>query len=155
MGDCLVAFCGKADVALDHMVDLEDVKKEALIYSPRMLHFLGEWFFDSLELGICLQHLLMCEVYESLLERGIKALCRRGNDIYFQERKLSVSIATRSALSVLVHAGINIETHGTPIPTAGLSEMIIDPHRFGGEILERFLADFSVWKRARVKVLPR
>lgn len=58
LGDALVAFVGPAKVDLDHMVDLEDVKQNAPIYSPKMLHFLGEWFIDSLETGILLQHLL-------------------------------------------------------------------------------------------------
>src|SRR5580658_7608449 len=71
-GDAIVAFEGPASVALEHMVDLEDVKKKAPIYSPRMLHFLGEWFIDSLETGILLQHFFVAEIYETLLERGTR-----------------------------------------------------------------------------------
>jgi len=155
LGDAIVAFQGKADVNLDHMVDLEDVKHKAPIYSPLMLHFIGEWFEDSLDKGILLQHLFVCEVYETLLEKGIQKLSRRGNDIFFDNRKLSVSIATRSPLSVLMHVGINIETKGTPIPTSGLSELDIPPQAFALEVLERFQSDYKTWKVARVKVLPR
>ena len=54
MGNTLIAFKGPCEVTLDHMVDLEDVKKKAPIYSPEMVHFLGEWFIDSLEQGILL-----------------------------------------------------------------------------------------------------
>ncbi len=155
MGDSIVCFHGKADVPLIQMVDLEDVKKQAPIYSPAMLHFVGEWFWDNFDTGILLQHLLSCEIYEGLLERGIKNLTRRGNDLYFEQRKLSVSVATRSPVSVLVHMGINIETNGTPIPTSGLVEMGVDPIQLGSEILERFKTDFMIWRRARVKVIPR
>ena len=155
LGDALVAFVGGADVRLDHMVDLADVKAKAPIYSPLMVHFLGEWFIDSLNEGILLQHLFVCEIYELLLERGIRPLRRRGNDIYFEERKLSVSIATRSPVSVLVHAALNIETQGTPVPTSGLAEMGIEPIAFAREALERFSRDYAIWRTARVKVLPR
>lgn len=155
MDDSLVAFTGPARVELDHMVDLEDVKKKAPIASPRMLHFLGEWFHDSLDSAILLQHLFVCEIYESLLERGIGKLFRRGNDIYYDGRKFSVSIATRSQVSVLMHAAVNVETHGTPVPTSGLAELGIEPHAFAREITARFEADFRVWRAARVKVLPR
>lgn len=155
MGDTLVAFIGSANVSLDHMVDLEDVKKSAPIYSPKMLHFIGEWFLDSLDVGILLQHLLMNEIYELLLEKKLPDLHRRGNDLFFQSRKLSVSIATRSNVSVLIHAAINIDTEGTPIPTAGLRELNLDATTFAKEVLERFARDAEIWHRARVKVLPR
>jgi len=155
MGDALVAFAGPADVALDHMVDLEDVKKKAPIASDRMLHFLGEWFIDSLDQGILLQHLFVGGIYECLLERGIRALRRRGNDIYFDDRKVSVSIATKSPVSVLMHSAVNIENTGAPIPVAGLAEMGVEPWSFAREVLERFQRDCAVWRNARVKVLPR
>ena len=155
LGDAIVAFSGPADVPIQHMVDLEDVGKNAPIYSPRMLHFLGEWFVDSLDSGVLLQHLFVCEIYERLMERGVSGLRRTGNDIYFENRKLSVSIATRSLVSVLFHIGLNIETEGTPVPTVGLSEWKIDPFEFADEILERFAVDSAIWRRSRVKVLSR
>lgn len=155
IGDSVVVFQGEADVTLDHMVDLIDVKREAAIYSPLMLHFLGEWFIDSLDMGILLQHLFVANVYEVLWESGVKNLERRGNDIYFDQRKLSVCIATRSPVSVLMHMGININTEGTPIPTSGLKEMKIEPWAFATSILERFSRDISIWKNSRVKVLAR
>ena len=155
LGDSLVSFIGPAHVSIDHMVDLEDVIKNAPIYSPRMLHFLGEWFMDSLDEAILLQHLLTATLYGRLWEREITHLHRRGNDIYYKERKLTVSIATKSLTSCLIHTGINIETHGTPVPTSGLAEMGIDPIKFGNEILEIFHSDYQGWKRARAKVIAR
>jgi hypothetical protein len=155
MDDAVVAFQGPADVALDHMVDLEDVKKKAPIGSPLMLHFIAEWFQDSLENGILLQHLFVCEIYETLLEKGITGLSRRGNDIYYQGRKFSVSIATRSPVSVLMHTAVNVDTEGTPVPTSGLREMSVDAEAFAAAVMERFRSDGRVWRAARVKVLPR
>lgn len=155
VGDSVVGFLGPAEVTLSHMVDREDVKRQSPIASPRMLHFIGEWFIDSLEVGILLQHLFMDQIYEGLFERGIRDLKRQGNDIWYRERKLSVSICTKSTVSVLMHSGLNVQTEGTPIPTSGLAEMGIDPRDFGREMLERFSADYARWQKARVKVSPR
>lgn len=154
-GNALIAFIGPADVTLDHMVDQEDVLKKAPIYSPKMLHFLAEWFIDSLDQGVLLQHLFTSELYECLLERGIPKMRKRGNDIYYDERKMSVSIATRSGVSVLMHSALNIETDGTPIPTSGLNELGIDAQTFAAEVLKRFSTQSKIWAAARVKVSPR
>jgi hypothetical protein len=155
LGNTLIAFLGPCEVTLDHMVDLEDVKKKAPIYSPEMVHFLGEFFIDSLNEGILLQHLLVATVYGWLWENGIRDLTRRGNDIYYQGRKFSVSIATKSAVSVLIHLGVNVKTEGTPIQTSGLAEMKIEPKTFAVACLESFLRDYQIWRTARFKVTPR
>lgn len=154
-GSTIVGFKGPAQVDIENMVDLEDVNKKAPIYSPLMLHFVGEWFEDSLDKGVLYQHLFVSEIYELLLEKGIQNLNRRGNDLFYQGRKLSVSIATKSPVSLLMHTGLNIETEGTPIPTSGLKELDIPPLQFAKEILTRFQRDYNGWQKARAKVLPR
>lgn len=154
-GNAVVAFVGEANVSLDHLVDLEDVQKKAPIYSPEMLHFIGEWFIDSLDQGILLQHLFTSVAYELLWEKGVQSLSRRGNDLFFSERKLSVSIATKSSVSALMHTGINIRNEGTPIPTSCLAEMGLTPKEFAHAVLKRFQTDSATWAKARVKVSPR
>jgi uncharacterized protein len=157
--DALVAFIGPAEVGIDHMVDLEDVKNNAPIYSPRMVHFLAEWFIDSLDQGILLQHLFVDEIYhwmwENLSQRRPLGLSKRGNDLFYESRKLSVSIATRSPVSVLMHTAVNVHTEGTPVPTAGLAELGVDPMQFAPQILERFQSNWFYYKKARSKVMPR
>ncbi len=155
MGDSLVAFVGPADVALDHMVDLEDVKKKAPISSPKMLHFIAEWFHDSLEAAILTQHLFVFEIYEALWDLGVQGIRRRGNDLYVDDRKLNVSIATKTLTSVLMHTAVNILTEGTPVPTSGLSQLEIEPFTFAEVVLKRFEKDSALWNAARTKVLPR
>ncbi|MFM8315180.1 MAG: DUF366 family protein, partial [Deltaproteobacteria bacterium] len=146
LGHALVAFQGPCEVTLDHMVDLEDVKNHAPIYSPEMVHFLGEFFIDSLDQGILLQHLLVATIYGWLWENGMQDLSRRGNDVYYKGRKLSVSIATKSPVSVLIHLGVNVKTEGTPIPTSGLNEMNLSPQIFAKACLECFSRDFEIWR---------
>lgn len=154
-GDAIIAFIGPADVSLKRMVDLEDVRRKAPIFSPSMLHFIGEWFIDSLDQGILLQHLFVSTLYGSLWELGAERLEKRGNDIFHDERKLNVSICTRTATSVVMHTGVNIETHGTPVPTSGLAEMKINARQLAERVLSDFSQDTSVRSRSRWKVAGR
>jgi len=69
-------------------------------------------------------------------------------------RKLSVSIATVSPLSGMIHAGINVSTAGTPVQTASLEMLGIDPVVYGRWVAENFARDYEkVWK-ACTKVRP-
>ena len=52
LGDAIVAFVGPCKVDLSEMVDIEDVKAEAPIYSPLMLHCIAEFFHGDLELAV-------------------------------------------------------------------------------------------------------
>ncbi len=154
MGDALVAFQGSCDVDLEHMVDLEDVRQEAPIASRSMLHFIGEFFELSLRETILLQRLLI-----TLLQQRVGAYCntplhRTGNDLYESDKKLTVSIATASPVSTLIHAGINIESEGTPVPTKGLNDYGIEPVSFAEQILEDFKQEFESVRRDLAKVKP-
>jgi hypothetical protein len=62
-------------------------------------------------------------VKDILSESGIQTN-RKGDDIYVNGKKLSVSIATCSNSSMKIHFGMNITNKGTPadIETIGLSE---------------------------------
>ena len=143
-GDAAVAFIGPCQVDLSEMVDLEDIKQQAPIYSPLMLHVIAEFFAGSLHQTVYRQRLLIVtakELLENLTERKI---IREGDDLYLlrpdgQRGKLSVSIATASPTSTLIHTGFNIEIEGTPVPTVGLTELgVKDPHTFGMELLKRY-----------------
>src|SRR3954451_22663110 len=68
LGDAAVSFVGACKVDLGEMVDLEDVKAEAPIYSPLMLHVIAEFFTGDLHLGVYRQRLLIVAAKE-LLER--------------------------------------------------------------------------------------
>jgi hypothetical protein len=84
-------------------------------------------------------------------------ITRRGDDLYLQrddgdEGKLSVSIATISPTSTLIHTGFNILTEGTPVPTVGLAELRIDIPSFAEALGERYRSELhDIWL-ARCKV---
>ena len=154
LGNAVVAFVGPAQVPVAHMVDQTDVRRNAPIGSPLMLHFLGEWFIDSFDFGIALQQLFLRNLFE-LLNRERRVVERRGSDLYQGERKLSVSIATRSLTSVLMHTALNIDTEGTPVPTVGLRELGLEPRRLATDTLALFALDFASMATARCKVSGR
>lgn len=107
--DSVIAFRGSCDVQLRHMIDLEDRKEGDAIYSTDMLHFVIE-HFDSTDLKLIYarQRLFTSMVAESLSHRGIKT-SRAGDDLFVQGKKLSISIASTSAVSQKIHFGMNVE----------------------------------------------
>ena len=121
-GDALVSFKGECEVKLTEMVDIEDVLNNEPIYSKLMLHFISEQFNVGLVEGVFRQRLLICIIKEALEKRGILTQ-RRGDDLFVDDKKLTVSIATKSLTSVLIHTGINIDAAGAPVAAAGLSDL--------------------------------
>ena len=138
-GDVIVAFQGECKVDLSEMVDIEDVINNEPIYSKYMLSFISEQFGVSLTEGVFRQRLLMCVIKELLEERGIFVV-RNGDDLMIDGKKLSVSIATKSITSVLIHTGLNILSDGAPVAACGLtSELgITDTKAFALEVMDRY-----------------
>ena len=104
------------------MADISDVLTNSPIYSKKMLHFIIEHFNMQLIEGILRQRLLICITRDIILRKEIShvMLSRNGDDLFYNDGKLSVSIAAKSINSVLIHFGINIDSSGTPVKTAGL-----------------------------------
>ena len=138
-GDAIVAFVGECEVKLTEMVDIEDVINKEPIYSKLMLSFISEQFNIRLVEGVFRQRLLICIIKEALEKRGFK-IVRSGDDLFFEGKKLTVSIATKSATSVLIHTGINIISEGAPVSASGLSSElgISDIKTFAEEIMENY-----------------
>ena len=138
-GDAIVAFVGECEVKLTEMVDLEDVINNEPIYSKYMLSFISEQFGLGIVEGVLRQRLLICVIKELLEEKGIFVV-RNGDDLMIDGRKLSVSIATKSITSVLIHTGLNIISEGAPVLASGLeSELgIRDIKEFAIEVMKRY-----------------
>lgn len=151
LDDAIVAFRGPARVEIEDLLDLSDKEKGAYIYSEDMLHFIVEYFDCDLEKAILRQRLLV-SILKDELRRTRIPIEQRGNDLYDEEKKLSVSIATISTVSSLIHVGINISSSGTPIVTKGLRDYEIDPDSFGRVVLKRFCQEMEWIRLARCKV---
>ena len=113
-GDAIIAFVGECKVDLTEMVDIEDVINNEPIYSKYMLSFITEQFGIGLSEGVYRQRMLICIIKELLENRGIFVI-RNGDDLMIDGKKLSVSIATKSITSVLIHTGLNILSEGAPV----------------------------------------
>ena len=80
---------------------------------------------------------------DKLLNYGIKTT-QDGDDIFIDNKKLSVSIATASISSMKMHFALNITTEGTPVDveTSALEDngmTIDDIHKLQDEISEAYI----------------
>ena len=152
-GDVIVAFIGECEVKLTEMVDIEDVINNEPIYSKSMLSFITEQFNVNLVEGVFRQRLLICIIKELLEERGVFVV-RNGDDLMIDGRKLSVSIATKSTTSILIHTGLNIISEGAPVKASGLtSELgISDIKEFALEVMKRYSEELQDIVLASIKV---
>ena len=152
-GDSIVAFCGECEVKLTEMVDIEDVINNEPIYSKSMLRFITEQFNVNLIEGVFRQRLLICIIKEELEKRGVFVV-RNGDDLMIEGAKLTVSIATKSQTSVLIHTGINILSEGAPVKACGLtSELgIVDIKEFANTIMQRYSDEIEDIVLASTKV---
>lgn len=152
-GNALVAFRGKADVPIENMVDLEDVAQNRPIYSEEMLHFICEIFDRDLEKMVLRQRLLITIIEEKLKKcPACQKIDRRGDDLYDGNRKLSVSIATHSPRSCLIHTGINIVSQNTPVLTKGLKDYDIPPKELALRVMALFAEELKDIVHATTKV---
>jgi hypothetical protein len=107
--DSIVCFRGSCKIPLKHMIDLEDRIHDEKIESPDMLHFIVEHFdVPSLRMAYARQRLLACIAAEALKDMGF-VVTRKGDDLFYKGGKLSISIASTSAVSCKIHFGVNVE----------------------------------------------
>ncbi|MCC6138340.1 MAG: DUF366 family protein [Bdellovibrionaceae bacterium] len=144
LGDSVLAWIGPCRVELSEMVDGEDVRASSTIASDKMLHFVMEIFDVPLTTGVLLQRLFADMVITELKALSPKStFVRSGDDIFWDAKKLNISIATRSINSVLIHVGINVENNGTPIPTCALSDFNVNAKSFALKIMETLKAEWQ------------
>ena len=154
LGDSAVAFLGPCEVKIDAMVDIEDVRRDAPIFSKEMLSFIVESFAFDLKAAAAFQRLMVGIVGERLAERKVGAIQRRGDDLFVEGRKLSVSIAAASPVSTLIHLGLNVDAAGAPVAAIGLGELGIEAREFAALLLGSFKDEYESLLKATWKVRP-
>ncbi len=138
--DSILAFRGRCDVKISHMIDLEDRRMGDEIFSTDMLHFIIE-HFDSTDMKLIYarQRLLTCLVAEVLSSCGVST-SRQGDDLFFNGKKLTVSIASTSAVSSKIHFGINVfHDHYGCLNEAGVK----DPGSLPDDICRRYVREIE------------
>lgn len=146
LGNSIVVFRGSCDIKIEEMIDIEDLRQQKEIKSEDMIHYIIEIFeVPNVFLASVLQKLFIAKLCEILGEYGIKT-SRYGDDIYIDDKKLSISIATVSPVSIKIHIGVNVEAKGVPmgVNAIGLKELgISDIDQFmelsGKLLVEEFL----------------
>ncbi len=144
-GDSIVFFHGPMDVTFDNMKDFEDRKAGKSIIGDDLIHIIVERFASpaSMRLAYYMQRLLIVCIRDVFLDHGIKTI-RNGDDLFIDDGKLTVSIASAGVASEKIHCGINLTTRGTPIEmkTAALEEYgIKDWKKIAEEISETFIRE--------------
>ena len=152
-GDSIVSFRGPCNILEENMLDVADRKKNAIISSPDMIHFIVEIFGYDITKAVLAQRLLITTVMDTIRDAGIEddaEIEREHDNIYAyapgdEERgKLSISVATCSPVSGLIHLGLNISSEGTPVKTVGLNEIgIKDIDGFVVEVARRFIDEMK------------
>lgn len=114
-GDSIVAFRGPMDVSPNNMKDLEDEMAKKTIKGDDVLHIIVERFSSpaTMRLAYYMQRLLIVCIRDVLEKHGIKTI-RKGDDLFIDDKKLTVSIASTGVSCEKIHCGINISTEGTP-----------------------------------------
>lgn len=154
-GDSVVAFRGPCRVNLAEMADLEDVRKDAPIYSTDMLHFIVEHFELDLEKTIFRQRLFIAIIKDVIEKLTGISLRRSGDDLFYDEKKLSVSIATLSPVSTMIHTGLNISSRDVPVTAIGLAELGVAENQvtyLGETICGQYVKECCEIRMARCKV---
>lgn len=154
MGDVAVSFIGSCDVSDDQMADLEDLLQHKTIKADKMLHFIIELFGKDCVLATAIQCLFISEIQNVLLLNKIPVK-KEGDDLFIGEGKLSISIASVSPVSALIHIGLNISNSGTPVKTSSLEDLGIEPRTFSSEVLKRFDYEYTRIILAASKVRAR
>lgn len=150
--DAIVCFKGKVDVNLTEMVDIEDVINKEPIKSDKMANFIIEVFNSNLREAIFRQRLFISIIKETLEDMGVYTK-RYGDDLFYNNKKLSVSIATKSTTSTLIHTGINLVSTGAPIEVSSINEMKnVDEDCFIEEVMTRFCHEVEDIEFAKAKV---
>jgi len=137
-----------------------------------MLHFIAEHEAPDLPRAILRQRLLVGVTLECLQvlrmvgaarcghplpADGGWATCdlrRCGDDLFWRGRKLSVSVATTSPTSGLIHLGLNIIAAGAPVPAAALPELGASPQELAEAVMAGYAAEMESVAAAQHKVRP-
>lgn len=149
--DAAVGFVGPCRVNNEDLVDMDDARAGAFIESAVMAHVIVEHPGCGIETAVLRQRILVGLLCELLGEKG-RRVRRSGDDVFFNDRKLTVSIAAPAPRSALIHLGVNVDPAGAPVEAVGLNEMKIDATELLRGLLERYVKELASAAHAASKV---
>lgn len=121
-----------------------------------MIHFILEIFETELWGAVSFQRLIAAIMAQSVrdLTGNQVLLSRQGDDLYWKDKKFSISIASRSAVSSMIHFAVNVSNQGTPVPTCSLEDFGLKPEIFARTLLPQIALEVSSILEATQKVRP-
>lgn len=124
-GSSIITWVGPVNITPGNLKDFADVGLE--IKSNYMINFICEFFWlpaCKYENSLPSSKIACHDFYRSSFEKGIVSK-REGDDIFVENRKLSISIASASLSSMKIHFALNLEDKGTPddVETIGLFDI--------------------------------
>jgi len=156
VGDSIVAFVGACNVRAECMVDVADLADGCKIISREMLHFIVEHFDTDLGKAILWQRLLVSLLQQAVNTRlwaskSDRFVERDGDDLFVGDSKLTVSVATASPVSCLIHLGVNIDATGAPVDAIGLADLLPreDLEALRTDVMVRYVAEHESVSEAR------
>lgn len=158
LGNSIISWIGACDISFEHMVDGEDLLERSLIKGDQMLHFIIEIFDCKIMTAVTLQRLFAAIVQQTINEQIINKkefgnlLKRAGDDLFLDNKKLSISIASSSVFSSQIHFAANITTSGTPVLTTSLDELKLKTKDLSMAIMSKFCEEFQSIIEATQKV---
>lgn len=163
LGNSIVSWIGPCEIPFAKMVDIEDVLAKSSIRGALMLHFIVEVFNQNLFSSVALQRIMASLIKDEIESRSALnklslknfiRLKRDGDDVFWQEKKITISIASISSVSTQIHFAVNINNKNTPVKTAALEDFKIDVIDFAKAILKKFSDEFLSIEMATQKVKP-
>lgn len=153
LGSACVSWIAPCQISNQEMLDGEDLLAQAQIRSSLMVHFVAELFDTSLIAGVCFQRILADHVAQAVaaLAPGI-VLFRKGDDLYWQDKKFSISIAAPAVRSCLIHFAVNVSNIDTPVLTCSLEDFKIEAKVFAQQVLQSIAQEWEDIVNATLKV---
>ncbi len=141
-GDSMVIFRGPMNIKPDEGIDLKEFKRGTVFPKGDILHFIIEHFNDELEKGVLRQNILVSIAEEKLAHRigSSQKILRWGDDLYDEDRRLTLTAVAPTLVSVKIHLGICIDAD-EDAGFAGISEYSLDPNELGEVIGNQYRAD--------------
>ncbi len=148
LGDSIVIFRGGMNVKTEEMIDQLDLIKGEKISGKDLVHVVVEHFDiqpPNIEIAYLRQRLLVNLFHEALYKYGVE---RRFSDLYYKRKKLSVSIASISNISMKIHFAINIKCEDAPIEISCLENFYRnDPLNLARDVCIKYAEELEKIKK--------
>ncbi len=157
VGDSIVAFVGPMKVQHENMIDIRywGGKKKGEIFSEKMLHFIVEHFDPDTEKAILKQYMLLTILEEKLENRLDKhIIIRWKDDLFDEDKKLTVSAVTNTLVSTKIHLGINVSEKNLPTKTRSLEYYNIDPFDLAEPVIDQYRVQHKEIKEKLFMISP-